>query len=489
MYRFSLIALPCLALAAACGDDVSSASDTDGDESSSSTSSESTLSTTTSTTSSTSSTTEDPSTSTVTTVDPATSSGSSESGEESSSSTGEPDPCGDGRIEDPEECDDGNNQDGDACSSTCTIPFAVEWTVTVNGEMSNVDQGNDVVIDDAGNVFVVGIVTNVATGRDVFLARYAPDGTETWVASFDNGLGDSDRAFHLALHPSGDIIVAGSTDLSDVETDGMLMRISGADQSVVWTELHDGPAGGDETENFDSFSSVDVDSMGDIVVVGNEREVDERSNLLVRKYDADGNIVWTDTYNGPQSLSDFAQDVAVEADDDIVVLADTSEDDPADDTFLRRYAPDGTVQETVLLAVNARSVEALPNGNVIVAGFDGGLGLPYVAELDPNFDEVWMSGAAISQTFAGANAVVADDAGVYFAGFMPETNQQDNIFLGALDPVGAPVWSDSYNNEEASLGDFANGIAVGPDGTIVVVGSETVLGQQSNIWIRKYSNL
>lgn len=492
MHRLSLLAIPCLALTAACGDDVSSASDTEGDETSSSTStSTSTTSgpTTTTTTTASSSTTDEPMTSSATTVDPATSVGSSESGEESSSSTGEPDPCGDGRVEDPEECDDGNNDDGDGCSSTCTIPFAVDWTVTFNGEMSNVDNGNGVVIDDAGNVFVIGTTTNVATGRDIFLAMYQPDGTESWAVSFDNGANDSDRGFGLALHTSGDIIVVGNTDVSADDTDALVMRVSAADQSVVWTQLHDGPAGGDETENFDAFASVAVDSLGDIVVVGNEREVDQRSNVFVRKYDADGNMVWTDTYNGSESVSDFGQDIAIEADDDIVIMASTGEADPDEDAFVRRYSPDGTIQETVLFPFNGRSVESLPSGNVLVSGFDGNLGLAFVAELDPSFEEVWMSGAAISQSFVGVNAVAADDSGVYIAGFTPVVNQQDNIFVGALDPMGLPIWSDTYNNEVASLGDFGTDVAVGPDGSVVAIGSETVLGEQSNIWIRKYSNL
>ena len=116
----------------------------------------------------------------------------SESSADGSSSSGAPDLCGNGELDDGEECDDSNNVDGDACHADCTNAFEIVWTNLHDGSASHGDYANDVVIDGAGNIYVLGNEGVTGEGANVWLQQYLPDGTEGWTLSYDGGSGLDD---------------------------------------------------------------------------------------------------------------------------------------------------------------------------------------------------------------------------------------------------------------------------------------------------------
>jgi hypothetical protein len=65
-------------------------------------------------------------------------------------------------------------------------------------------------------------------------------------------------------------------------------------------------------------------------------------------------------------------------------------------------------------------------------------------------------------------------------------DQQNNALVRAYRADGTPWWGDSYDNEDASLKDQFDAVAVDGVGDVIAVGSETVLGQQTNALVRKY---
>jgi hypothetical protein len=87
---------------------------------------------------------------------------------------------------------------------------------------------------------------------------------------------------------------------------------------------------------------------------------------------------------------------------------------------------------------------------------------------------------------SGFDVVVDEDDNIFVAGRDSKDGQAGNAWLRKYDSEGNAQWTASYNNEETNLDDAATGVAVDSERNVIVVGYETVLGEDRNVWIRKY---
>ncbi len=149
-------------------------------------------------------------------------------------------------------------------------------------------------IDDEGDIFTCG-GSGGSTAR-----RHTANGTTVWTRT-----SAATACYSIAATNDGGAVAAGSAD-----GDGWLRRID-ADGDVIWTEIYDGP-----TNDSDLFADVAFDGSH-IVLVGYTQAGSERS-ILIRKYDIDGALLWTQTATGGRN-ENAGEGVAVDSDDNIFV--------------------------------------------------------------------------------------------------------------------------------------------------------------------------
>ncbi|MGH1345763.1 MAG: hypothetical protein ACRBN8_29630 [Nannocystales bacterium] len=173
-------------------------------------------------------------------VDPSagttTSGGSSTSSE--GSSTG-PDPlavCGNGVVEDGEACDDGNTEPGDDCHSLCVDPYEPAWTQSYNGEDRD-DRGFALAVDGSADaLYLCGFTTTEAGGTDLLVQRYGlTDGELAWTWSRDTA-GVTDTAEHLVVDEDGNVLVVGVVTNGAGTERGWMAKFDPAGQ-VLWERL------------------------------------------------------------------------------------------------------------------------------------------------------------------------------------------------------------------------------------------------------------
>ena len=472
------------ALAVACGDDLTMSSD-DGGTTEAGGTTDSPPNPTVATSSSTAPTSLS---GTVTTAPPTTSTTDPPDG---STTVVEPF-CGDGVLDPDEECDDGDQNSDDACNADCEIPFEVAWTVSYNGPTSNIDVPGDIRFDGAGNLLVVGRHRTATDGSDVWLQQYAPDGTELWNFTWDGGNQLNDGAEALALHDSGDVIIVGFTETALDDDDIMVMRLPFDGDTPTWIDVWDGSGSGPmDFDNGDYANAVEVDSNGDIVVVGNDRVDGEQANVWLRKYDPDGAEIWLQTYNGAADRSDTCSDVAIDSEDAVYALCIVRED-AFEEAWLRKYDAAGAEVWTNGMPYLPAAITLDADGNIVITGtVDSGTDDIMVAKYDADFTLAWS--VAINGPSAGADngrELTTDaDGNVYVTGTIARNGEQDNLYSRAFDPDGNDLWGHAYNNAEANLAESGRGIAVADDGAVFILGEETVLGEQRNIWIRRLDQL
>jgi len=399
--------------------------------------------------------------------------------------------CGNGIVEEGEECDDENVEDDDDCSSICTIPFAELWTVTYDG--GDADSANHALFDAEGNVYVLGSTQVTGQGRDLWLRQYTAEGREGWTWTYNGVFGDDDIGRRMAWL-DGDIVIVGSETTELTGEDVLVLRLATADQTVVWSQTIAG-ASSDPTDNDDFGTSITVDADGNVLVAAAMRVDMQEYDMALRKLDPDGNELWLHEYDNPDFHgSDVPDVVLADPNGDIYLAGDTEISAFENDGWVRKLDTDGNEQWTETIAVVGLSNGALdPDGNVVLVGLDNPTNLNiWVAKYDPDFTQLGTDQHdGPSGSFdVGFGVAVGASSDIYVSGYVTVVGEQSNTWVGRwASDLDLRLWSDSYSNTDSNLADEARGIAVSEDESrVVAVGFESVIGEDTNIWVRMYQN-
>lgn len=305
----------------------------------------------------------------------------------------------------------------------------VIWTRQIGS--NNTDWAYGVAADASGSVYVTGQACGTFSGQaalgncDAFLAKLNASGTMVWVRQF--GTSGSDIGYAVAVDASGNPVVAGTTQ--------------GA---------------------FPSFSNSGA------------------TDVFVRKYDPNGNVIFTDQVGS--TGSDEGRAVAVNAAEEVLVGGWMA------GGFFRKYSAGGAMQWTVYPgAQQVHGVSYAPDGTFYAAMYSGG---GAVRKFDANGVQLW-SANLVGSPFA----VSADADGVSAAGSTNSTlpgqtpSGGQDAFARRYSAAGVAVWTQQFGTQQA---DEALGVAVDATGTFVGGTTYGVLpGQPSaygvgDIFARKY---
>jgi hypothetical protein len=352
---------------------------------------------------------------------------------------------------------------------------------------SDQDGAEDVALDSAGNVVVVGSSSLLRRGdfplasplqpapggaSDAIIAKLSADGSRLLWSSYLGG-SDHDSAYAVALDGVGNVVVAGSTSSPDMPGtparfgptgtgDAFVAKLSADGSRLLWSTVLGG-------SDYDSAYAVALDGAGNVVIAGNTIASDlpsgsggfqgsygggrcgnppgyPCSDAFVARLSPDGALLWASYLGG--SANDEASGVAVDAEGRAYVTGITSSADfplappqrgyaPDLDAFVARISADGTSLDwSRLLAGSdadfARDIAVTPGGDLYVAG------------------ETWSPDFPLTQPLEGAQP------------------GSISAFVTRLSPGdGALVYSSLLGGN----GSGATGIAADAEGRAYVVGS------------------
>lgn len=383
----------------------------------------------------------------------------------------------------------------------------LEFATLIGGEDS--DEGRDVVVDAAGNIFVTGTTispdfpgagapqsgyagpTAPSNLGDAFIFKLAPDGSTvifmTYLGGSDEDVGDA-----IALDPQGNIVVAGSTESTDFPTSSALQstqggqdcssgpcndlfiaKVAASGSSLVFSTYLGGAR--DENQALIDFGTrqhtmgLDVDGAGRIYVTGTSDSNDfpvvggfqpTRAGLadlvLVTLAPNGGQLLYS-TYLGG-SGAEYSGDVTVDESGRAWVVGGTlSSDFPIRNPFDATKHPLGDAVIAVL------DTAAAGNGSLLAATYLGGDSPDQAFGVDRDTEgRVYVAGITGSTDFPTHRAFQTGNAS---AG---EPNARD----GFLTVFSADLQTLGYSTYFGGSGrDLVYDVDVGPAGTAVIVGS------------------
>jgi hypothetical protein len=234
-----------------------------------------------------------------------------------------------------------------------------------------------------GGLFIAGFVEGALPGQvhggsfDAFVRRYDYDGNEVWTRQL-GGSGSED--FHGAAMDKTGVYVAGSvTTLPDFEgnSDALVARYS-LDGNELWTRQFG-------TALEDHLGGIAV-RHGAVYVAGytfgtlpGQTSAGGR-DAVVRRYDTDGNEMWTRQFGTSRGDGNALMGIAVDG-RGVYVASIVGAAFPgytsagASDAFVRQYAPDGTELFTVQFGSpgpDSAQAVAADDSAVYLAGRVGG---------------------------------------------------------------------------------------------------------------------
>ena len=331
------------------------------------------------------------------------------------------------------------------------------------------------------NGIAVGVVLLASLGLLVFAFTARPAHAQVLLTETTWGGPGADVATAVATAGDGSAYLVGSTDSFAVDPFGQpaarmfILKLSNG--AVVWQRIWNGPTIVGVTD-----TSVALAADGSVYVAG--ITADGGGDAALLKFDANGNLLWERAWGG--TASDSAGAVATHSDGSVYVAGRTTSFGPSSaGVFVLKFDPLGNVvwQRLWDNAAGFEAITVTPDGSVYAASsrlrpnsnfdqFD-----VMVLKLTTAGDLVWARtyGAGEVVDARGGMAAAADGS-IYTAGAI-QAAKGGIIGINALVLKIGSDGSLLFGKECCTKGgDTGEGIAVAPDGSILLAGTTTVMG-------------
>jgi hypothetical protein len=196
---------------------------------------------------------------------------------------------------------------------------AVEWTAVYGFDTSpGMDnQPTDIAVDDSGNVYVTGRGSNLGFEAHYATVKFDPNGTLLWASVWGQDNGVYDEATALAVDATGNVYVTGKTGLDESVYDCVTIKYA-PDGTELWVAQYDGPGGGDAAYD------IAVDMDGNVYIGGASDEDpggpgDHDLDFLTIKYAADGTELWVARWDAPDPGHGSVEALALDSEANVYV--------------------------------------------------------------------------------------------------------------------------------------------------------------------------
>lgn len=243
-----------------------------------------------------------------------------------------------------------------------------QWTRTESGTEHGFDTGHGIAVDEQGDIYVIGNEHFHDLGWAVWLRKYDPEGTEQWTKIEHI----ADEGYDIAVDARGYIYVTGSQYVPG-ENYNIWIRTYDPSRVEQWTRSYASIL--DLTSDvYDAGYGIAVDADSNVYVCGKTWGNPFHHQKWIRKYDAAGTVLWTDTHSGPAPWHDAAEDIAVDEEGNVYVVGTNCVGEGDCDIWTRKYDADGRTLWTRTFSGPPQSMDhgygiaVDRRGNVLVIG-------------------------------------------------------------------------------------------------------------------------
>ncbi len=321
---------------------------------------------------------------------------------------------------------------------------------------------------DGGYVLVGSTQPHGEDRSVVRLLKLDRNGNTQWERIFDMGADTSARADHVMVARDGGLVITATVW-------GAREDAWGSDMWMIRTDSRGNPnwdriIGGD---GFDYAQAVVETQDGGFVLLGEGAE-----NMLLVKYDAQGNMVWRRDFRW---FSAAAQDFREIADGSLIVLG-TAYTEETSSGWLIKTTKEGEVVWSKLYGGDGddrgSSVQQTPDGGYFVVGSTQSYGAAdqsiWLLRIDSDGDWLWYKTFGERGHSRASDAQLTSDNGLVIVG-----ECEDRICLMRVDAEGKEIWNRDLGDSIASS---VESVVVSIDGGFIIVGTTSGGATSNQAW-------
>ncbi|MBK6916728.1 MAG: hypothetical protein IPH07_04955 [Deltaproteobacteria bacterium] len=247
------------------------------------------------------------------------------------------------------------------------------WSAVYDGPVGRNDYPKDVVVDGSDDLVVVGSRENPVNGTESAILKFTTDGLLLWSEFLSSGNGQADVNWSVAADACDNLLVSAA-QYNDGTGADIVVRKYDADGGLEWERFEVGPL-------TDWGYGIGVDRLGRSVVAGAQPGASPYFDFWLRKYDADGTELWTQSWDGGADDHDYVRDVVVAQDGTTWAAGAITEPGGYPHAVVMRLDENGAVVWTrhVIEVGGWLELARAPDGRIAVAGASQ-LPFPYDAE-------------------------------------------------------------------------------------------------------------
>jgi hypothetical protein len=377
-------------------------------------------------------------------------------------------------IPNPDQTNADGDMLGDACDDTCSSPVQLSLNFT---SVSDHDEGVDIAMGPQGTLYLGGETNGALDGTnlgswDMVIIKYDANGNTLWTRQFGTAVGDVME--DIDVDAAGNVYAVGTTLRSSSDFNMVLAKYD-TNGNQMWLIQ---PAG--------YGYAVTADSAGNVYVTSYMKHYD----MGIIKYDPNGNELWRTMING--GMKDIAYGLDADAAGNVYVSGWTNgnlggANQGGWDMAVVKFSANGTHQWSTQLGTPAddyaRSIVVDPAGNSYVTGSTAGDladinkgGKEYITlKLNASGNILWTRQFSSTTDASGEAIAMDNDSNVYVTG--------GGVDLISYDPQGNQRFISKLPISNYPL---TQGIAADSTGNVFITGSaQATVPGQSNIFLLK----
>jgi len=258
----------------------------------------------------------------------------------------------------------------------------------------------------------------------------------------------------------------------------------------IWRQIYDSPSDG-----IDNPERVGLDSFGNLYVVGDvgRSSLAWKMDVAVVKYDPAGNQLWSYMYNGPMSLDDRMEGMAMDQNDNVIVVGYSDSSTSIQDYLVIKLLPSGDTAWVRTLASGNGTFDRFYDvafdgaGNIyatggITVGANYDL---YLAKFSQAGDTLWTRSYASPSGLDDVPVGIGiDDSGYVYVGGRTQGATIDFLVV-KYDTAGNFIWATPYDGA-GGADNVRDMVADGAGNSYLV--SESMSGSQRDFIVIKVDN-